>query len=162
MSNALVLVGLNHRTAPVDVRERLSTTEAQLPATLSELKMIGGILGAALLSTCNRVEAIVSASNEDVIDSIVTWLSARCAAQRAELEKHLYVLRYEDVIKHLFRVASGLASMVVGEPQIGGQVRGAFMTAQKCGSLDGMLEKLFEETMRVAKRVGTDTGIAEH
>ncbi len=162
MSNALVLVGLNHRTAPVDVRERLSTTEAQLPATLLELKTIGGIDGAALLSTCNRVEAIVSASNEDVIDSIVTWLSTRCAAHRAELERHLYVLRYEDVIRHLFRVASGLDSMVVGEPQIGGQVRAAFMAAQKCGSLDGMLEKLFEETMRVAKRVRTDTGIGEH
>jgi glutamyl-tRNA reductase len=162
MSNALVLVGLNHRTAPVDVRERLSMTEAQLPPRLADLKGIGGVDGAALLSTCNRVEAIVSASNEDVIDSIVTWLSERGAAQRAELEKHLYVLRYEDVIKHLFRVASGLDSMVVGEPQIGGQVRAAFMAAQKCGSLDALLEKVFEETMRVAKRVRTDTGIGEH
>ena len=162
MSNALVLVGLNHRTAPVDVRERLSMTEAQLPPRLADLKGIGGVDGAALLSTCNRVEAIVSASNEDVIDSIVTWLSERSAAQRNELEKHLYVLRYEDVIKHLFRVASGLDSMVVGEPQIGGQVRAAFMAAQKCGSLDALLERLFEETMRVAKRVRTDTGIGEH
>jgi glutamyl-tRNA reductase len=162
MSNALLLVGLNHRTAPVSVRERLSTTEAQLPETLAHLKTIEGVAGAALLSTCNRVEAIVSASNEDVIDAIVTWLSSRCAAERAELEKHLYVLRYEDVIKHLFRVASGLDSMVVGEPQIGGQVRAAFMAAQKCGSLDALLEKLFEDTMRVAKRVRTDTGIGEH
>jgi len=162
MSNALVLVGLNHRTAPVDVRERLSMTEAQLPPRLADLKGIGGVDGAALLSTCNRVEAIVSASNEDVIDSIVTWLSERSSAQRAELERHLYVLRYEDVIKHLFRVASGLDSMVVGEPQIGGQVRAAFVAAQKCGSLDTLLERLFEETMRVAKRVRTDTGIGEH
>jgi len=162
MSNALLLVGLNHRTAPVDVRERLSMTEAQLPPRLADLKGIGGVDGAALLSTCNRVEAIVSASNEDVIDSIVTWLSERSSAQRAELERHLYVLRYEDVIKHLFRVASGLDSMVVGEPQIGGQVRAAFMAAQKCGSLDTLLERLFEETMRVAKRVRTDTGIGEH
>jgi len=72
------------------------------------------------------------------------------------------VLRYEDVIKHLFRVASGLDSMIVGEPQIGGQVRAAFLAAQHCDSLDGLLQRLFEETMRVAKRVRTDTGIGEH
>ena len=162
MSNALVLVGLNHRTAPVEVRERLNITEAQLPPTLQELKAIAGVDGAAFLSTCNRVETIVSASNEDIIESIVQWLSARCAAERAELEKHLYILRYEDVIKHLFRVASGLDSMVMGEPQIGGQVRAAFMAAQKTGTLDAILEKLFEDTMRVAKRVRTDTGIGEH
>lgn len=162
MSNALVLVGLNHRTAPVEVRERLSTSESQLPPALQELKAISGVDGAALLSTCNRVETIVSASNEDVIESLVQWLTGRCSTGRAELEKHLYVLRSEDVIKHLFRVASGLDSMVVGEPQIGGQVRAAFMSAQKCGTLDALLEKLFEDTMRVAKRVRTDTGIGEH
>jgi len=159
---ALILVGLNHRTAPIGVRERLSIADAQLPVMLTELKAIGGIDGASLLSTCNRVEAIVSASNEDVIDSIVKWLSERSGAHRTSLEKHLYVLRYEDVIKHLFRVASGLDSMVVGEPQIGGQVRAAFLIAQRCGSLDSLLERLFEGTMRVAKRVRTDTGIGEH
>ncbi|HEX9405743.1 MAG TPA: glutamyl-tRNA reductase [Thermoanaerobaculia bacterium] len=162
MSNALLLIGLNHRTAPVGVRERLSISEPQLLPMLAELKAVGGVDGASLLSTCNRVEVTVSASSEDVIDSIVQWLSDRSAANRAELEKHLYVLRYEDVIKHLFRVASGLDSMVVGEPQIGGQVRGAFLAAQRCGALDSLLEKLFEETMRVAKRVRTDTGIGEH
>ena len=159
---SIVLVGLNHRTAPIGVRERLSIADAQLPVMLTELKAIGGIDGASLLSTCNRVEAIVSASNEDVIDSIVKWLSERSGAHRTSLEKHLYVLRYEDVIKHLFRVASGLDSMVVGEPQIGGQVRAAFLIAQRCGSLDSLLERLFEGTMRVAKRVRTDTGIGEH
>ncbi|HUJ15891.1 MAG TPA: glutamyl-tRNA reductase [Thermoanaerobaculia bacterium] len=162
MSNALVLVGLNHRTAPVDVRERLSTNESQLVPRLAELKSIGGVDGAALLSTCNRVEAMVSAKNEDVIDSIVGWLSDRSGADRGELEKHLYVLRYEDVIKHLFRVASGLDSMVVGEPQIGGQVRAAFVAAQTVGALDSLLERVFEETMRVMKKVRTDTGIGEH
>lgn len=162
MSNALLLVGLNHRTAPVDVRERLTISESQLPATVMDLKSISGVDGAAVLSTCNRVEAIVSASTEDIIDAIVQWLSARCKSERGALEKHLYILRYEDVIKHLFRVASGLDSMVLGEPQIGGQVRAAFVAAQASGSLDPLLERLFEETMRVAKRVRTDTGIGEH
>jgi glutamyl-tRNA reductase len=159
---ALVLVGLNHRTASVDVRERLSIAEARLAEALGEVKMIAGIDGAAILSTCNRVEVLVSAASEDVIEAIVNWLSDRSTASGTELEKHLYVLRHEDVIKHLFRVASGLDSMIVGEPQIGGQVRGAFLAAQRASALDGVLERLFEETMRVAKKVRTETGIGEH
>jgi glutamyl-tRNA reductase len=162
MPNALVLIGLNHRTAPIEVRERLDVPETQNDATLQEVKSIDGVDGVAVLSTCNRVETIVSAASEDVIEPIVTWLCARGGADRADLEKCLYVLRYEDVIQHLFRVASGLDSMVVGEPQIGGQVRSAFLSAQRCGALDGLLERLFEETMRVAKKVRTDTGIGEH
>ncbi len=162
MSNALLLIGLNHRTAPVEVRERLSISDAQQESTLHDVKSMAGIEGVAVLSTCNRVEAIVSATGEDVIESIVNWLCQRGQVERGDLEKHLYVLRYEDVIKHVFRVASGLDSMVVGEPQIGGQVRAAFLAAQRCNALDGLLERLFEETMRVAKRVRTDTGIGEH
>ncbi len=162
MSEALILVGLNHRTAPVSVRERLNIADAQLPEALEEVQSLPGIDGAALLSTCNRVEVIVSASSEDVIESIVNWLADRGAAERSALEKHLYVLRYEDVIKHLFRVACGLDSMVIGEPQIGGQVRAAFAAAQRSEALDPLLQRLFEETMRVAKKVRTDTGIGEH
>ena len=162
MSNALLLVGLNHRSAPVDVRERLNVSEEQQEGTLAEVKSLPGIDGAAMVSTCNRVETIVSATSEDVIESIVNWMSARGGVGRADLEKHLYILRYEDVMKHLFRVASGLDSMVMGEPQIGGQVRAAFLSAQRCQALDGMLERLFEETMRVAKKVRTETGIGEH
>ncbi|HKB81468.1 MAG TPA: glutamyl-tRNA reductase [Thermoanaerobaculia bacterium] len=159
---ALVLVGLNHRTAAVEVRERLSIAEAQVPTSLAELKTLEGVEGAALLSTCNRVEAIVSASREDVIEGIVNWLSARAGADRSALEPHLYILRYEDVIKHLFRVASGLDSMVVGEPQIAGQVRAAFLGAQGNGALDSLLQRVFDETVRVARKVRTETGIGEH
>ena len=159
---ALVLIGLSHRTAPVDVRERLSIAASELPAVLDGLLKVPGVDGVALLSTCNRVEVVVSAGSEDVIDGIVTWLTDRACASREDLEKHLYVLRYEDVVKHLFRVAAGLDSMVLGEPQIGGQVRGAFQTAKESGALDSLLERMFEETMRVAKKVRTDTGIGEH
>lgn len=161
MPNALILIGLNHRTAPVDVRERLSVAPGREADTLAAVKSMGGIDGAAMLSTCNRVEVVVSAPTEDVIESIVNWLSERGGIDRTGLEKHLYILRYEDVIKHLFRVASGLDSMVVGEPQIGGQVRASFMAAQRSGILDSLLERLFEETMRVAKKVRTETGIGE-
>ena len=152
----LLLVGVNHRTAPVEVRERLSG------ATLDDLRALAGIDGAAMLSTCNRVEAVVSAASEDVIESIVDWLCARACAPRGELEKHVYVLRHADVVKHLFRVASGLDSMIVGEPQIAGQVREAFLVSRDRGALDSLLSQLFDQTMRVAKKVRTDTGIGEH
>jgi glutamyl-tRNA reductase len=158
----LILVGLNHRTAPVEVRERLSISEAKLAETTQGLRDIEGVDGAAVLSTCNRVEAIVSTRDEDVIANIVEWLAARANTVRAELEKHLYIVRHGDVVKHLFRVASGLDSMILGEPQIGGQVRKAFSTALELGTLDSVLTQLFDNTMRVAKKVRTDTGIGEH
>ncbi|PYQ31224.1 MAG: glutamyl-tRNA reductase [Acidobacteria bacterium] len=158
----LILVGLNHRTAPVEVRERLGVADSKLPETTSALRSIEGVDGAAVLSTCNRVEAIVSTRDEDSIEAIVDWLAETASTQRAELEKHLYILRHGDVVRHLFRVASGLDSMIVGEPQIGGQVRKAFITALDLGTLDSVLTQLYEQTMRVAKRVRTDTGIGEH
>ena len=158
----LIAVGVNHRTAAVDVRERLSIAPSRMPETLDELRALDGIAGAAVLSTCNRVEAIVSAAGEDVIEPIVNWLTDRAGANRAELEKHVYILRHGDVLKHLFRVASGLDSMIVGEPQIAGQVRSAFLASRECGALDSLLSQVFDQTMRVAKKVRTDTGIGEH
>lgn len=158
----LILVGLNHRTAPVEVRERLDVSDSKLSETTGSLRALPGVDGAALLSTCNRVEAIVSTRDEDVLASIVDWLAASAGAERAELEKHLYILRHGDVVQHLFRVASGLDSMIVGEPQIGGQVRQTFLTAQELDALDPLLQQLFDQTMRVAKKVRTNTGIGEH
>lgn len=158
----LILVGLNHRTAPVDVRERLGVSDSKLGETITSLRTIEGVNGAALLSTCNRVEAVVSTSNEDVIEPVVDWLAGRGGTSRSELEKHLYILRHGDVLRHLFRVASGLDSMIVGEPQIGGQVRKAFVSASELGTLDSLLSQVCEHTLRVAKRVRTETGIGEH
>jgi glutamyl-tRNA reductase len=108
------------------------------------------------------VEVIVSAGNEDVIESVVNWLADRVEGKRDALEQYLYILRHVDVVKHLFRVASGLDSMIVGEPQIGGQVRTAFQIAQQTETLDTLLTQVFENTMRVAKKVRTETGIGEH
>lgn len=158
----LVLVGLNHRTAPVEVRERLSIAEPKLPETTVELRAIEGVDGAAIISTCNRVETVISTRSEDVIAKLVDWLAVRASSVREELERHLYVLRHGDVVKHLFRVAAGLDSMIVGEPQIGGQVRSAFATAQTLGTLDFLLTQVYENTMRVAKKVRSETGIGEH
>lgn len=159
---ALILIGLNHRTAPVHVRERLSVPEPKLPEVVRSLQEIEGVDGAAIVSTCNRVEAIVSSRTEDVISRIVDWLAAQGGSDRESLENHLYILRHADVVKHLCRVASGLDSMIVGEPQIGGQVRSAFQAAQDLGALDGVLQQVYSQTMRVAKRVRTDTAIGEH
>jgi glutamyl-tRNA reductase len=157
----LIAVGVNHRTAAVDVRERLSVSPSQIVETLDALRVVDGIDGVAVLSTCNRVEAIVSSTREDVIEPVVDWLTRRAGTDRAELEKHLYILRHGDVLKHLFRVASGLDSMIVGEPQIAGQVRAAFMASRERGSLGSILSQVFDQTMRVAKRVRSETGIGE-
>lgn len=154
----LILVGINHKTAPVEIRERLSIASTRLTEYVNSLRNATMVDGAAIISTCNRVEVIVSAESEDVIESIVNWLTARCGAGRAMMEKHLYILRHGDVVKHLFRVASGLDSMILGEPQIAGQVKTAF----QAGVLDSVLRQLFEQTMRVAKRVRSETGIGEH
>src|SRR5258706_12965041 len=160
----LIAVGVNHRTAPVDVRERLSVVPARMAETLDELRALDGIDGAAVLSTCNRVEAIVSATREDVIEPIVGWLTQRAGTARAELEKHVYILRHGDVLKHLFRVASGLDSMIVGEPPIGGPVRGAFPARRGWGTPDSVLWQVFHQPMRVGKqgRTGTGHGTAPH
>jgi glutamyl-tRNA reductase len=159
---SLILVGVNHRTATVDVRERLNVSDSKLPDVVQSLLHLPKVEGAALLSTCNRVEAFVSAQSEDVIEALVDWLCALAGADRAELEKHVYILRHGDVVKHLFRVASGLDSMILGEPQIGGQVRAAFRVAGSLDALDVLLTQLFDNTMRVAKRVRSETGIGEH
>jgi glutamyl-tRNA reductase len=158
----LILVGLNHRTAPLDVRERLNIAESKLEETTRSLRGIAGVEGAALLSTCNRVEAVLSTPDEDVIAQVVDWMADRATTSRPDLERHLYVVRHGDVVKHLFRVASGLDSMIVGEPQIGGQVRKAFTTAHQLGTLDTLLTQLYENTFRVAKKVRTETGIGEN
>jgi glutamyl-tRNA reductase len=158
----ILLVGVNHRTAPVEVREQLSVSDSKMAELLQSLTSLAGVDGGAVISTCNRVETIVSASSEDVIENVVEWMAGRASTSRADLEKHLYVLRHGDVIQHLFRVASGLDSMIVGEPQIAGQVKSAFVTSQELGTLDPLLNQVFENTMRVGKRIRTDTGIGEH
>ena len=158
----LLLVGLNHRTAPVEIRERAHVSSNDLESAIASLRALPGVEGASLLSTCNRVEAVVSASGSDVTATVVEWLSARTGVEQADLERHLYILRDDAVVGHFFRVASGLDSMVIGEPQIGGQVRCAFHAARKQAAFDPLLRQLFEHTLRVAKKVRSQTGIGLH
>ena len=152
------LVGLNHRTAPVDVRERISVAEARLPEIAEALTRLPSVEGACVVSTCNRVEVLVSSTSEDVVDTLIDWLADHGRTTREILEPHLYIRRGSDAVTHLFRVASGLDSMLIGEPQIAGQVKKAFAA----GSLDPALQQLFEQAMHVAKRVRSQTGIGKH
>jgi glutamyl-tRNA reductase len=158
----LLLVGLNHRTAPVGVRERAHIPGNELDDAIASLRALPFVEGASLISTCNRVEAVVSATTGDAAGSIFDWFCEKARATRDELEKHLYILRHDAVVDHLFRVASGLDSMIVGEPQIGGQVRCAFHAARKQASFDPLLQQVFEQTLRVAKKVRSQTGIGLH
>lgn len=153
---SLLLIGLNHQTAPVAVRERLSVADAKLEETTESLLRLPGVDGACILSTCNRVEVLLTGAG-DAAD-VVHWLAHHARVDRETLEPHLYVRRGSDAVSHLFRVTAGLDSMVVGEPQITGQVKKAFGAA----ALDRTLQQLFERALHVAKKVRTDTAIGAH
>ena len=154
----ILLAGLDFRTAPVAVRERAAVPEPALREALTTLRALRGVGGVALISTCNRVEVIVSTRSDEALEEIVRWFDQRAGAS---MEPHLYVLRQDAAIDHLFRVAAGLESMILGEPQIGGQVRNAFQAAIEAQTIDGLLQQLFEQTLRVAKKIRSDTGIGE-
>lgn len=153
---SLVLIGLNHQTAPVAVRERLSVAEAKLDETIASLLRLPGVEGACIVSTCNRVEVLMTGTGEAT--DAVQWLAQHARVDREALEPHLYVRLGSEAVSHLFRVTAGLDSMLVGEPQIAGQVKKAFGAA----TLDRTLQQLFEHSMHVAKKVRNETAIGAH
>ena len=155
----LCLTGLNHRTAPVAVRERLAFSEAELPGALDELTRIPGVNEAMLLSTCNRVEVLVAASPGFQPVELMGVLCKLRELDRSWLEPHLYSLQGSDAIRHLFRVAASLDSMVVGEPQILGQLKAAYGVARQQGTITGFLDSVVTRAFTVAKRVRTETEI---
>ena len=155
----LFTIGLNHRTAPIEIRERIVfPLEAQRPA-LEALKQTSGADEVALVSTCNRTEVYLRGSEQPVADHVAKWLASLPGAADFNLAPHLYQLIDADVARHAFRVASGLDSMVLGEPQILGQVKLAAKVATEAGTLGGPLDRLFQETFKVAKEVRTQTEI---
>ena len=155
----LFTIGFNHRTAPVEVRERIVfPLEAQRPA-LEGLKRETGADEVALVSTCNRTEIYLRCSEHAVTDRVRVWLASQSGAEGFNLAPHLYQLVEAEVARHAFRVASGLDSMVLGEPQILGQVKLAAKVASEAGTLGGPLDRLFQETFKVAKEVRTQTAI---
>ncbi len=155
----LFAIGLNHRTAPLEVRERVAfPLESQRPA-LESLKEHTGADEITLVSTCNRTEIYLRASALDTGDLTSKWLAQQAESEGLDLLPHLYHFTEGDVARHAFRVASGLDSMVLGEPQILGQVKLAVKVAAEAGMLHGPLDRLFQDTFKVAKQVRTDTEI---
>jgi glutamyl-tRNA reductase len=158
----LLLTGVSHKTAPVEVRECLAFREETLPGALADLKSQNGVSEAVILSTCNRVE--ITLTTEDAADPreiVDGFLSKHKAVTSDSIEAHLYRHEGREAIHHLFRVAASLDSMVVGEPQILGQLKGAYAAAKDCGALCGWLDGLMSRAFSVAKRVRSETGIGQ-
>jgi glutamyl-tRNA reductase len=158
---ALLTLGLSHHSAPLEARERLAFTEAELPAALVRLRALPGVEEAAILSTCNRTEIFAVAAPEEESRLVEWWRRERQAAAGA-IESHLFVLRDQGSVLHSLRVASGLDSMVVGEPQILGQMKQAYAHAREVNALGPVLSRLFQHTFAVAKLVRSRTQIGAH
>ena len=144
----LKILGLNHTTAPVEIREQVIYTDATIPGALAEIRTLPGIGEAVLLSTCNRTEIYVDTSLDNE-DSLLEWLMAD-QNLTDEARQALFVLTDDAAVRHLFRVACGLDSMVLGEPQILGQLKEAFRQADGAGSVGTSLGRLFQHTFSVA------------
>jgi len=158
----LLLTGLNHRTAPVEVRERLAFEDKALPQALDDLKRRPGLLEGMILSTCNRVEVAVTADEQaDVESAVENFLADSKRVERAWVTPYLYRFDGPEAIRHLFRVASSLDSMVVGEPQILGQMKSAYALAREHGAMGGFLGQVIDRALSVAKRVRSETDIGE-
>ena len=156
------LVGLSHKTAPVEVREQLAFPEEQLAEALRGVVGLPGVSEAFIVSTCNRVEILARAETDDgnIGPALARFLAESRRRELAEIERYLYEYRQRDAIRHLFRVASSLDSMVIVESQILGQVKTAYAVARACGALGGALEEVLTRSFSVAKQIRTETGIA--
>ena len=156
----LLAIGINHQTAPVDLRERVAFAEHALPGALAALRAQPGVREVVLLSTCNRTELYAAADDDG--KALDAWLASHPAddkGMRQDLGAYLYRYEGADAVRHLFRVATGLDSLVLGEPQILGQVKQAWASARGAGTLGGQLDRLFQQAFVTAKRARTDTRI---
>jgi glutamyl-tRNA reductase len=159
----LSLTGLNHNTAPVEVRERLAFQPDLLASAVAELRGMPGVQESVILSTCNRVEIAVTA--EDQVDTTATVAGFLARVRHVDpqwLSQYLYHHQEKDAIRHLFRVAASLDSMVLGEPQILGQLKDAYEVAKGQGTLNGFLDTVMTRAFGVAKRVRTETEIGQN
>ncbi len=151
------LIGVNHNSAPVEVRERLAIPESRLPDALKRLVQHPGIEEALILSTCNRVEMLAQTRNGSA--DLRGFVREYFQMESADLGPHLYEFHEREAIRHVFRVTSSLDSMVVGEPQILGQVKEAYATARAVGAVHSQLDLLLTRAFAVAKRVRTETAV---
>jgi glutamyl-tRNA reductase len=155
----LYILGINHQSAPLDVRERVAVPADKQADALAELVAQPGVAEAVLVSTCNRTEVYCRAESEAPVRG---WLQATGAKAGVELGQHLYCHAEDVAVRHAFRVAAGLDSMVVGEPQILGQVKQSLRAAEAAGTTGPALQALFQKTFSVAKQVRAETALGEH
>lgn len=154
------LAGVSHHSAPVEVREKLAVPGEDPSCILQQVYKMEGVSGCVVLSTCNRVEYVFHAES-GVKERVMDWIAGVLNMSREKVDPMIYVYRGEKAVRHLFRVACALDSMVVGEPQVLGQVKDAFKAAFHQGVTDGTLNDLFQRAFMVAKKVRADTGIGE-
>jgi glutamyl-tRNA reductase len=153
------ICGLSHHTAPVDVREQLAIPAQALPEVLADLQSTEGVRESFILSTCNRVELAFSLEEQASLSEALRRFLNHGQIGGRNFEQYMYRLEGREAMRHLFRVASSLDSMVVGEPQILGQLKDAYTLAKQLGTVNGFLEQLFTRAFHVAKRVRTETEI---
>ncbi len=158
----LITVGVNHKTAPVAIRERVAFAPEKMINALSSLVADQKANEAVIVSTCNRTELYCSVDNEERIAQIIDWLAEYHGLDKQDLRKYCYSHIEADSVRHVMRVASGLDSLVLGEPQILGQVKSAYAVSQEGACLGSELESLFQRVFSIAKRVRTDTAIGEN
>jgi len=155
---SLITLGINHKTAPLELRERLAFTPQTLPEALLSLKKLSNVEEASILSTCNRTEiyCVTSADNDR---AIIHWFSKFHGLDEDQIKQHIYLHAHEETIRHAMEVACGLDSMVLGEPQIAGQMKDAYAVANENGTIGQLLGKLYQRVFAVSKQVRTDTDI---
>jgi len=154
----LLAIGLNHTTAPIEIRERVNFSPERIQAALNDLIERELAQEVVIVSTCNRTELYYGDKN-NTAEVIINWLSHYHNIPYQQLQNHLYIYSQASAIRHLLRVACGLNSMILGEPQILGQIKSAYQVARAAGTTGRLLNKLFEHTFSVAKQVRTDTEI---
>ena len=159
----LIAFGINHKTAPVDIREKVAFAPEKMEQALHECINKGEVSEAAIVSTCNRTELYFclledDASNHDITPQL-GWFCQYHQLKIEDIEPYIYQHSNNDAVQHILRVASGLDSLVLGEPQILGQIKDAYNTANQAGTIGRQLNRLFQHTFSVAKQVRTDTAI---
>lgn len=157
-------LGVNHKTASVDLREQVAFSPEQLHQALPALRAQMGVREAVIVSTCNRTEIYCHADDATgpSSDLLLGWLAGYHGVSATQLQEHSYCHTDAEAIDHLMRVASGLDSLILGEPQILGQVKQAFQFAKNQSSVGGILERLFQQTFHIAKRVRSETAVGEN
>jgi len=159
----LIAFGINHKTAPVEIREKVAFAPEKMEKALHECIGNGTVSEAAIVSTCNRTELYTNTAESEHGDadfsSLLDWFCQYHQLQKADVEPYIYLHTNNEAVQHILRVASGLDSLVLGEPQILGQIKDAYSTANHAGTIGRQLNRLFQHTFSVAKQVRTDTAI---